>query len=110
MWKFHKLSYIFAGGVLCFCQHPTRYILSYPFKFSSFFLFETNVADEFFDFIECFTTTFLRTHSRLNWVDEDDDEDEVGLKERPEDTRCVKPEGTYGGVKCPSRRPPTTGS
>ena len=22
----------------------------------------------------------------------------------------VKPEGTYGGVKCPSRRPPTTGS
>ena len=24
--------------------------------------------------------------------------------------RCVKPEGTYGDVKCPSRRPPTTGS
>ena len=33
-----------------------------------------------FDFIECFTTTFLRAHSWLNWVDEDDDEDEVGLK------------------------------
>ena len=32
-----------------------------------------------FDFIECFTTTFLRAHSWLNWVDEDDDEDEVGL-------------------------------
>ena len=32
-----------------------------------------------FDFIECFTTTFLRAHSWLNWVDEDDDE--VGLKE-----------------------------
>ena len=24
-----------------------------------------------FDFIECFTTTFLRAHSWLNWVDED---------------------------------------
>ena len=23
----------------------------------------------------------------LNWVDEDDDEDQVGLKEKPEDTR-----------------------
>ena len=46
-----------------------------------------------FDFIECFTTTFLRAHSWLNWVDEDDDE--VGLKV---------------GVKCPNRRPPTTGS
>ena len=31
-----------------------------------------------FDFIECFTTTFLRAHSWLNWVDDDDDEDEVG--------------------------------
>ena len=40
-----------------------------------------------FDLIECFTTTFLRAHSWLNWVDEDDDEDEVGLKEKPEDTR-----------------------
>ena len=43
-----------------------------------------------FDFIECFTTTFLRAHSGLNWVDEDDDEDEVGLKEKPEDTRYIK--------------------
>ena len=42
-----------------------------------------------FDFIECFTTTFLRAHSWLNWVDEDDDEDEVGLKENPEDTRYI---------------------
>ena len=40
--------------------------------------------------IECFTTTFLRAHSWLNWVDEDDDEDEVGLKEKPEDTRYIK--------------------
>ena len=32
-----------------------------------------------FDFIECLTTTFLRTHPWLNWVDEDDDE--VGLKD-----------------------------
>ena len=40
-----------------------------------------------FDFIECFTTTFLRAHSWLNWVDEDDDE--VGLKEKPEDTRVT---------------------
>ena len=35
---------------------------------------------DLFDFIECFTTTFLRAHSWLNWVDDDDDEDEVGLK------------------------------
>ena len=38
-------------------------------------------------FFSCFTTTFLRAHSWLNWVDEDDDEDEVGLREKPEDTR-----------------------
>ena len=25
-----------------------------------------------FGFIECFMTTFLHTHSWLNWVDEDD--------------------------------------
>ena len=31
-----------------------------------------------------------RSHSWLNWVDEDDDEDEVGLKEKPEDTRYIK--------------------
>ena len=43
-----------------------------------------------FDFIECFTTTFRRAHSWLNWVDEDDDEDEVGLKEKPEDTRYIQ--------------------
>ena len=43
-----------------------------------------------FDFIEYFTTTFLRAHSWLNWVDEDDEEDEVGLKEKPEDTRYIK--------------------
>ena len=49
-----------------------------------------NVMDGWFDFIECFTTTFLRAHSWLNWVDEDDDEDEVGLKEKPEDTRYIK--------------------
>ena len=42
-----------------------------------------------FDFIECFTTTFLRAHSWLNWVDEDDDEDEVGLKEKPEDIKKI---------------------
>ena len=30
------------------------------------------------------------TQSWLNWVDEDDDEDEVGLKEKPEDTRYIK--------------------
>ena len=42
--------------------------------------------DDGFDFIEC----FLHAHSWLNWVDEDDDEDEVGLKEKPEDTRYIK--------------------
>ena len=53
------------------------------------FVFAHIVFD--FDFIECFTTTFLRAHSWLNWVDEDDDEhDEVGLKEKPEDTRYIK--------------------
>ena len=31
-----------------------------------------------------FTTTFLHAHSWLNWVDEDDDDDEVGLKEKPD--------------------------
>ena len=35
-------------------------------------------------------TTFLHTHSWLNWVDEDDDQDEVGLKEKPETTRYIK--------------------
>ena len=25
-----------------------------------------------------------------NWVDEDDDDDEVGLKKKPEDTRYIK--------------------
>ena len=43
-----------------------------------------------FYFIECFTTTFLHTHSWLNWVDEDDDDDEVGLREKQEDTRYIK--------------------
>ena len=41
-----------------------------------------------FDFIECFTTIFLHAHSWLNWVDEDDDEEE--LKEKPEDARYIK--------------------
>ena len=39
-------------------------------------------------------TTFLYTHPWLNWVDEDDDEDEVGLKEKPEDTRYIKQEAS----------------
>ena len=43
-----------------------------------------------FDLIECFMNTFLHTHSWLSCVDEDDDEDEVGLKEKPEDTRYIK--------------------
>ena len=33
---------------------------------------------------------FSTLNSWLNWVDEDDDEDEVGLKEKPEDTRYIK--------------------
>ena len=41
-------------------------------------------------------TTFLRAHSWLNWVDEDDDE--VGLKEKPEDTRYICNE-LGGGVR-----------
>ena len=31
------------------------------------------ICSNWFDFIEYFTTTFLRVHSWLNWVDEDDD-------------------------------------
>ena len=52
--------------------------------------FEGNEMMVWFYFIECFMTTFLRAHSWLNWVDEDDDDDEVGLKEKPEDTRYIK--------------------
>ena len=37
--------------------------------------------DLIFDFIECFTTAFLHTHSWLNWVDEDD-QDEVWLERK----------------------------
>ena len=40
--------------------------------------------------IECFTTTFLHTHSWLSWVDENIDDDEVGLKEKLEDARYIK--------------------
>ena len=43
-----------------------------------------------FDLIEGFTTTLLHTHSWLNCVDEDDDEDESGLREKPEDTRYIR--------------------
>ena len=34
---------------------------------------------EDFDFIECFTTTFMRAHSWLNWVEEkrEDNTDEL---------------------------------
>ena len=56
----------------------------------SFFACFLNLLISMFDCIECFKTTFLRAHSWLNWVDEDDDEDEVGLKEKPEDTRYIK--------------------
>ena len=76
----HIINYVihrFNYCILC-------YLLSVPIKyFKSLLIF-------LFDFIECFTTTFLRAHSWLNWVDEDDDEDEVGLKEKPEDTRYIK--------------------
>ena len=51
---------------------------------------EVHLSQNLHDFIERFTTTFLHTHSWLNLVDEDDDEDEVGLKEKPEDTRYIK--------------------
>ena len=66
------------GGGAYFFHHPTTHLFLLPFlRFD-------------FDFNECFMTTFLRAHSWLNWVDEDDDEDEVGLKEKPEDTRYIK--------------------
>ena len=55
------------------------------FAFSPVIFASAIDAASLFDFIECFTTTFLRAHSWLHWVDEDDDEDEVGLKEKPED-------------------------
>ena len=57
--------------------------------FGHTFVSYTNFLEAYiFDFIECFTTTFLCAHSWLNWVDEDDDE--AGLKEKPEDTRYIK--------------------
>ena len=31
----------------------------------------------------------MHTHSWLNWVDEDNDEEEINLKEKPEDTRYI---------------------
>ena len=73
-------------------------ILEHTWKgFDNVYKFQTHQTNRYnrslkdFDFIECFTTTFLRAHSWLNWVDEDDDEhNEVGLKEKPEDTRYIK--------------------
>ena len=53
------------------------------FAFSPVIFASAIDAASLFDFIECFMTTFLRAQSWLNWVDEDDDE--VGLKEKPED-------------------------
>ena len=38
---------------------------------------------------------FLRTHSWLNWVDEDDDEDEVGLKEKPDTSKRLHRNKTW---------------
>ena len=40
-------------------------------------------------------TTFLYTYFWLNWVDEDD---EVGLKEKPEDTRYIEITPEASGV------------
>ena len=68
----NKLKILFwGGGSIFFKEKKHFFLISFQF-----------------DFIECFTTTFLRAHSWLNWVDEDDDE--VGLKEKPEDTRYIK--------------------
>ena len=67
--------------ICCFRQH-------YDCKCR--YAFNIHLIIGFIYFIECFTTTFLRAHSWINWVDEDDDEDEVGLKEKPEDTRYIK--------------------
>ena len=51
-------------------------------------LFRLNWVDHLliFYFIACFTTTFLHTHSWLNWADEDDWWGWGWLKEKPEDT------------------------
>ena len=72
--------------------HPFRSTPNNPYE-SAYLIYtpEVHLYNPYVCFIECFTTTFLRTHSWLNWVDEDDDEhDEVGLKEKPEDTRYIK--------------------
>ena len=50
-----------------------------------------------FDFIECFTTTFLRAHSWLNWVDEDDDEHESRHQGRQGLIKRVTLQGATGG-------------
>ena len=59
-------------------SHNVPHMTNFISRIARIFLF-------IFYFIECFTTTFLRAHSWLNWVNEDDDE--VGLKEKQEDTR-----------------------
>ena len=43
-----------------------------------------DLNDIYFEIFDYFMTNFLHTHSWLNWVDE------VGLKEKPEDTRYIK--------------------
>ena len=56
-------------------------------------LYEIHIVSHIWPFIlillNVLRPLFLRAHSWLNWVDEDDDEDEVGLKEKPEDTRYI---------------------
>ena len=79
--RIHKLYH--TCGIPLFKQHRPQLLLDHNHTMG-YWVFVS------FIFIECFTTTFLRAHSWLNWVDEDDDEDEVGLKEKPEDTRYIK--------------------
>ena len=59
-----------------------------------------------YGFIECFTTTFLYIHSWLTGSMRMIDDDDVGLKEKPEDTRLL----AYAITKTQTHRQPITTS
>ena len=59
------------------------------FLISQHTLYQKIHFDDRFDLLNVLRPLFS-THSWLNCVDEDDDEDEVGLKEKPEGTRYIK--------------------
>ena len=54
--------------------HSNGHIETMPAREINPFTAQTRIRSQFLrtlDFIECFTTTFLRAHSWLNWVSQD---------------------------------------